>query len=155
MATQLTPSKKVRSIRHVNHPPIAFPQLTHHLSQAASNFENLKMGESPAKKLSFEPVGKENIPTPATLVDDLELKKPVMEIVKPVEATPKVADTIKAEEADEPLLQENPHRFVLFPIKYHEVRDDNNASRVNWPQLTCLSTDMADVQEGRGIVLDC
>jgi len=98
MATQLTPSKK-----------------------AASNFENLKMGESPAKKLSFEPVGKENIPIPATLVDDLELKKPVMEIVKPVEATPKVADTIKAEEADEPLLQENPHRFVLFPIKYHEI----------------------------------
>ena len=34
-----------------------------------------------------------------------------------------VAPTIKAEEADEPLLQENPQRFVLFPIKYHEVRD--------------------------------
>jgi hypothetical protein len=32
-----------------------------------------------------------------------------------------VAPTIKASEANEPLLQENPGRFVLFPIKYHEV----------------------------------
>ncbi|RKF72519.1 Ribonucleoside-diphosphate reductase small chain [Golovinomyces cichoracearum] len=28
---------------------------------------------------------------------------------------------LKPEEADEPLLQENPNRFVLFPIKYQEV----------------------------------
>ena len=32
------------------------------------------------------------------------------------------AATIKKEEQHEPLLQENPQRFVLFPIKYHEVR---------------------------------
>lgn len=32
-----------------------------------------------------------------------------------------VAPTIKAEEMDEPLLRANPQRFVLFPIKYHEV----------------------------------
>ena len=32
-----------------------------------------------------------------------------------------VASTIKEEEAVEPILQENPQRFVLFPIKYHEV----------------------------------
>ena len=31
------------------------------------------------------------------------------------------APTIKEEEAGEPILQENPQRFVLFPIKYHEV----------------------------------
>lgn len=37
--------------------------------------------------------------------------------VKPVV----VAPTIQELEAEEPLLQENPHRFVLFPIKYHEV----------------------------------
>ena len=40
---------------------------------------------------------------------DLELKKPVEE------------DT-KSEEMDEPILTENKRRFVLFPIKYHEVR---------------------------------
>lgn len=38
--------------------------------------------------------------------------------VKPVVVA---APTIKELEAEEPLLQENPHRFVLFPIKYHEV----------------------------------
>lgn len=33
-----------------------------------------------------------------------------------------VAPTIKEDEAVEPILQENGQRFVLFPIKYHEVR---------------------------------
>lgn len=33
-----------------------------------------------------------------------------------------VAPGIKDFEADEPLLRENGQRFVLFPIKYHEVR---------------------------------
>ena len=83
------------------------------------------MGDSPAKKLIFEPADKENAPAniPPPVIDDLELKKPLVEVYdakKEVKAI--VAPTIKAEEADEPLLQENPHRFVLFPIKYHEVR---------------------------------
>ena len=34
---------------------------------------------------------------------------------------PKVAEGIKDSEKSEPILQENPHRFVLFPIKYHEI----------------------------------
>lgn len=78
------------------------------------------MGESPAKKLSFEPVGKENIQNVSHHVDDLEVKKPTTEVVKVEEKLP-IAPTLKPEEADEPLLRENPHRFVLFPIKYHEV----------------------------------
>lgn len=90
----------------------------------SSGLENLKMGDSPAKKLQFEPVDKENVPAniPAPIMDDLERKKPLLQVydVKK-EVTPTVAPTIKPEEADEPLLQENPHRFVLFPIKYHEV----------------------------------
>lgn len=36
---------------------------------------------------------------------------------------PTVAPTLKEDEAVEPILQENPQRFVLFPIKYHEVRN--------------------------------
>lgn len=85
------------------------------------------MGDSPMKKLNFEGVGKENIPfdAGASLDGDIEIKKPVVEQVNvepvKVEKAVVVAPTIKAEEADEPLLQENPHRFVLFPIKYHEV----------------------------------
>lgn len=46
------------------------------------------------------------------------------------EKHPSVASTIRKEEAHEPLLQENPHRFVLFPIKYHEVRDEQHATRL-------------------------
>ena len=84
------------------------------------------MGDSPAKKLNFETVGKENVPAniPAPILDDLDLKKPLVEAFdakKEETVKSAVAPTIKPEEADEPLLQENPHRFVLFPIKYHEV----------------------------------
>jgi ribonucleoside-diphosphate reductase subunit M2 len=79
------------------------------------------MGDSPAKKLNFEAVGKENLSfnADAPIVDDIEIKKPIIEVK--TEKAVVVAPTIKPEEADEPLLQENPHRFVLFPIKYHEV----------------------------------
>ncbi|KAJ5746024.1 hypothetical protein N7520_011206 [Penicillium odoratum] len=89
MAAQLTPSK-----------------------QAASSLENLKMSDSPVKKLDFQSVGKENVPSFKAV--DAPTEKAVVE-------APKTAAGIKALEASEPLLQENPHRFVLFPIKYHEV----------------------------------
>ena len=94
------------------------------MTQASSGLENLKMGDSPAKKLHFAPLDKENTPAniPDPVLNDLEHKKPSVEVYDAKkEAKPAVAPTIKAEEADEPLLQENPHRFVLFPIKYHEV----------------------------------
>lgn len=78
------------------------------------------MGESPAKKLIFESMDKENHQPVLPIADDIDLKKPQLDLVK--EEKPPVSETIKASEADEPLLQENPHRFVLFPIKYHEVR---------------------------------
>ncbi|KAE8444890.1 Ribonucleotide-diphosphate reductase (RNR), small subunit [Mollisiaceae sp. DMI_Dod_QoI] len=89
---------------------------------AASAIEGLKMGDSPVKKLDFQATGKENMPlnADAPTVDDIEIKKPIVEEVK-VEKAVTVAPTIKPEESDEPLLQENPHRFVLFPIKYHEI----------------------------------
>jgi ribonucleoside-diphosphate reductase subunit M2 len=76
------------------------------------------MVDSPVKKLSFDTTGKENLKETVTQVHD-EATKLVVE--KPKMEKPTVAPTIKPEEADEPLLQENPHRFVLFPIKYHEV----------------------------------
>ncbi|KAF3021917.1 hypothetical protein G7054_g13318 [Neopestalotiopsis clavispora] len=93
MATEITPSKK-----------------------AASAFESLKM-ESPVKKLDFS--GKENAPFDADAPVETETQKPAMETKQVAKGG--VAPTIKAEEADEPLLQENPNRFVLFPIKYHEI----------------------------------
>ncbi|EEH49564.2 ribonucleoside-diphosphate reductase small chain [Paracoccidioides brasiliensis Pb18] len=99
MAAQVTPSK-----------------------QAASSLETLKMSDSPAKKLNFEPAGKENSVTPVPPVLESELlKKSDATPVKPVEQEKKIGSTAKDLEADEPLLQENPHRFVLFPLKYHEI----------------------------------
>ena len=80
------------------------------------------MTDSLIKKIDFEAVGKENTKQETPAVDDIDLKKPTIELVKEDVKRPVVAPTIKAEEAHEPLLQENPNRFVLFPIKYHEVR---------------------------------
>lgn len=83
--------------------------------------------ESPVKPINFAIGGKENLPFDATppVVEAVKITKPVVEEVKTVT----IAPTLRPEEADEPLLQENPNRFVLFPIKYHEVCDAsiNNA----------------------------
>ncbi|CAL3969258.1 hypothetical protein PZA11_006148 [Diplocarpon coronariae] len=90
---------------------------------AATGIESLKMGDSPAKKLDFGNANKENekLKAEVPVLNDTEAKKPVIEEVKKTEITTMVAPTIKPEEADEPLLRENPQRFVLFPIKYHEI----------------------------------
>lgn len=78
------------------------------------------MVDSPIKKLDFKPVDKENLKGDAPVVTDLELKKAHVDVVEKGQR-PAVTPGLKDHEADEPLLQENPHRFVLFPIKYHEV----------------------------------
>jgi ribonucleoside-diphosphate reductase subunit M2 len=84
------------------------------------------MSDSPAKKLDFGSVGKENVLAMQNV--DAPVEKPSEKAL----AT-KVAPTIKELEATEPLLQENPHRFVMFPIKYHEVSHVVDASpRVKW-----------------------
>jgi hypothetical protein len=105
--------------------------ITH--EQAANSLSNLKMNDPPAKKIDFSVMDKENIPatSAATSTTAISENKLIVEIVKPIE-TPKVAPGIKAQETDEPLLQENPHRFVLFPIKYHEVRVHFRTLRVKW-----------------------
>ena len=76
------------------------------------------MGDSPAKKLNFSAVDKENnnVAIPIVGIPDVELTE-----TKTEDAAPAVAVTIKPEEAQEPLLQENPQRFVLFPIQHHDV----------------------------------
>jgi len=77
--------------------------------------------ESPVKKLNFAGAGKENKPFDAdlaTLEAEIDAKHKENQ-----EVTKTVAASTKPEEMDEPLLQENPQRFVLFPIKYHEVRN--------------------------------
>lgn len=74
------------------------------------------MFDSPIKAPVFDMENKENdsrVAVPIKGIPDLPVE------VK--EVKPSVAATIKAEEAEEPLLQENPQRFVLFPIQNHDV----------------------------------
>lgn len=97
-------------------------KLTPASTQTAAALESFKM-ESPVKKLNFNAANKENQPLTdvATATDITTIQaKPVEEPAKPQEK-PTVAPGIKEHEIDEPLLQENGQRFVLFPIKYHEV----------------------------------
>jgi ribonucleoside-diphosphate reductase subunit M2 len=77
------------------------------------------MTDSPVKKLDFSVADKENyaIAVPIAGIPDLPQQE------EKTTDSPSVAQTIKPEEATEPLLQENPQRFVLFPIQNHEVSD--------------------------------
>jgi ribonucleoside-diphosphate reductase subunit M2 len=88
--------------------------------QAASAVQNLSM-DSPVKKLDFSASNKENAPFDAdiaTLGAEMDANHKTMTKKEDAKA---VARTPKEMEADEPLLQDNPQRFVLFPIKYHEI----------------------------------
>lgn len=94
--------------------------------------------ESPIKKVTFEEADKENIQLHPKYASD-EVAVPVKGIPMQDEpelevAATSVASAIKEEEASEPLLQENPQRFVLFPIRYHEVRSQapDALRRVKW-----------------------
>ena len=92
--------------------------------------------ESPVKKLNFAGAAdKENQPFDAaldSLAQEIEANQPIKPVIEEAKtqevAKPTPAEIMKAQEAEEPLLQENPNRFVLFPIKYHEVRVSRNAS---------------------------
>ncbi|PNP39181.1 hypothetical protein TGAMA5MH_08858 [Trichoderma gamsii] len=103
MASELTPSK-----------------------QAASAIDSFKI-ESPVKKINFNASDKENQPLDDAALESLAKQmddnhKPTETVkVDKSEAKPSAAPTIKPDEIDEPILQENPQRFVLFPIKYHEI----------------------------------
>lgn len=78
------------------------------------------MNDTPMKPLKLDLGDKENVPVSSDVAEP-ELKKVEIETTKPTEAPVVKAKTPKELEAEEPLLQENPQRFVLFPIKYHEV----------------------------------
>ncbi|KLU89027.1 ribonucleoside-diphosphate reductase small subunit [Magnaporthiopsis poae ATCC 64411] len=93
--------------------------------QAASAIESFKM-ESPVKKLDFGVADKENRPldsSPASPVEDASIfnDKTPAKVTPVAEKETSAVSVVQSEECDEPLLQENPQRFVLFPIKYHEI----------------------------------
>jgi len=70
--------------------------------------------QSPPKKPIFTPIVAE--------VFDSEKARPLVGLPD-LHKSPEPAAEEKAVDlyADEPILRENPNRFVLFPLKYHEV----------------------------------
>lgn len=75
--------------------------------------------QSPVKQPVFIAENKENLSD--------EVAVPVKGIPMPddLPEVPQSDDVpaVKEDEDYEPILQENSQRFVLFPIKYHEVRE--------------------------------
>jgi hypothetical protein len=135
MAADITPSKQVRHVTRQRYGTLRDApgtKLTVQPQQAAAAIDSFKM-ESPVKKLDFSTADKENRPFDAEVATiaaavEAATKKHVVEDTKKVEK-PAVATIIKPAESDEPLLQENPQRFVLFPIRYHEVCLDASKTR--------------------------
>lgn len=165
MSLDITPSKQVSAATHppsiVDNGSASIHLLTPIYYQAASAIESLNM-ESPVKKLDLGVANKENKenefhdPTVATLARDIDAKHAATKEIVKAEEPVKIPD-LRAEELEEPILKENPHRFVLFPIQYHEVRDAFSPQPHALSGLTLTphnTTDMADVQEARGFFLD-
>lgn len=82
------------------------------------------MMESPIKQPVFTTENKENAINDKIANDEIAVPVkgiPMLDEPEAEPVQPSAAPAIKGEEAVEPILQENAQRFVLFPIKYHEV----------------------------------
>lgn len=96
--------------------------------------------ESPVKKLDLGAANKENNPDVATITQEIDAKHPATkEVVKQEEEPTKIPE-LRPDELEEPILRENPQRFVLFPIQYHEVRDASltQPDALSGPTLTSI-----------------
>lgn len=86
--------------------------------------------QSPVKKIDLQSeADKENIDA---RYESCEVAVPIKGI--PEQAEEEVVATVaassdKEDNEDEPILRENAQRFVLFPIKYHEVCFSNANTR--------------------------
>jgi hypothetical protein len=125
--------------------------------QAVEALENFNI-ESPMKQPLFTAASeeKENIITKEVAVPVKGIPM-ADDLPEPEEPKPSAAPGIKGDEMNEPILQENPNRFVLFPIKYHEVSPTHltRARRVKLYQFMLTNhTDLEHVQEGRSLFLD-
>ena len=98
------------------------------------------MAASPIKKVNFETVGKENVADPTTIAP-VPIKGLNLDLVKPkvAEKPAAIPAGLTAQEADEPILKENPHRFVLFPIKYNDVRRAPLCLAIDASRVKCFS----------------
>lgn len=132
------------------------PVLETPASKAANGLDSLAL-TTPAKpfpKLDMLPEASKLAATVETVTTAAVEEEPIEEW-----RTRFVGD-VDLDEKDEPLLKESQRRFVLFPIQYHEVSGKPVRDLFSWPAaVTPLSLtlypDLANVQEGRSIVLDC
>lgn len=94
--------------------------------------------ESPVKKLDLGVANKENDPDVATLAQEIDAKHAATKEAVNTENTLVKIPDLRSDELEEPILKENPHRFVLFPIQYHEVRDASipQSNALSGPTLT-------------------
>lgn len=154
-APLITPSKKVR-ILFV--PGNIWTNLANASLQAAEALDNFNI-ESPMKQPLFTAASEEK----ENIVSGVEVAVPVKgipmadDLPEPEAPKPSAAPGLKGDEVYEPILQENPNRFVLFPIKYHEVSSTRltRTRRVKLYQfMLIIYTDLEHVQEGRGFILD-
>jgi len=71
--------------------------------------------ESPVKKIDF---------SSPTTQNNGELKAvPLVGLPELPPIASEILDKKETADDEEPILKENPNRFVLFPIKFHEVRE--------------------------------
>ena len=141
--------------------PIPPSTLDHQLSNLSTSDETKKETE----KEAFEVLVPEQPDVDSNDDDDSSQDSSVHEMDSPKPKFQKTESKIMEEQglmADEPLLKENPHRFVIFPIQ------DNDVSllfvdilRVKYPtcpftQFPSLSLFIAvgNVQESRSLFLD-
>lgn len=106
---RMTPSKQVGSYESLTR--LESDLLTLYTpKQAANALSNMTVDDAPSPKKNLSSVFESaRSPAKGGLVPDLELRKPAEETAT------------EPEDSYEPILTENKHRFVLFPIKYHEV----------------------------------
>lgn len=78
--------------------------------KVAESFSKIDVGASPTKDVSSKCAAKEEAAVP-----------PTKQAALPDEAYGKFVGEVDLAEEDEPLLIENHRRFVLFPIRYHEI----------------------------------
>lgn len=114
-------------------------------SQVASALENVQIDDeiSQIKASLF------NKPAPSPKKQPITPKRESTELKKGTKKTTVQED----EDVYEPLLAENKRRFVLFPLKYHDV----SVPAIILTSITSLTrdVDLANVQKGRGFFLDC
>ena len=147
-APLITPSKKVRILFVLETSEV---NLANASLQAAEALDNFNI-ESPMKQPLFTAASeeKENIISDEVAVPVKGIPMPD-DLPEPEAPKPSAAPGLKGDEVNEPILQENPNRFVLFPIKYHEVSSTRltRTRRVkSYQPILIIYSDLEHVQEG-------